>query len=406
MTQDQNTTSAGNARLPLWAAVVLPILALALTVGLFLISNPMAVFRGNLPPLEDLSIQRVKVVQGGFEVTVYNDAPQPVTVSQVLVDDAYWNFTAEPSATIPRLGKATLHIPYPWVENEAHFITLITPAGATFEAEVPLATPLPGFGWRQFTAYGLIGVFVGVVPVILGMLWFPALQQLDRRWLESVLALTVGLLVFLLMDTFLEALELAREIPDFFQGIPLAIFVALLTWFLLLAVGSQRGRDRSSAGGQSGLYLAALIALGIGLHNMGEGLAIGAAFATGEAALGSFLVIGFMLHNVTEGIGISAPLLSGGDDTQAPRLMTFLWLALLAGVPASIGAWIGGFAFSPILATVFFGIGLGAIWQVIVEVVQLMADRVRRRDGSLFTWPNLAGFTLGVLVMYLTAFLT
>lgn len=393
--------------LPIWAAVSLPILALVATLVLFLVTNPMAVFQEDLPPVEDLSIQRVEVVRGGFKVTVFNDSPNPVTVSQVLVDEAYWKFRAQPSATLPRLGKATLHIPYPWVEYEAHVITLITPAGMTFEAEVPLATPLPGVGWRQFTAYGLIGVFVGIVPVVLGMLWFPALQQLNQEWLDAVLALTVGLLVFLLLDTFLEALELARELPQFIQGIPMAIFSGLLTWLLLLAVGSRSGSGRSSAD-NSGLYLAGMIALGIGLHNMGEGLAIGAAFATGEAALGSFLVIGFMLHNITEGIGISAPLLSARGDKgrKSPRLLTFLWLALLAGAPASLGAWVGGFAFSPMLATVFFGVGMGAIWQVIVEVVQLMKSRAERREVPLFTWANLAGFSLGILVMYLTAFLT
>lgn len=410
MSQHTNKTSQKGTALPLWAVVLIPVIGLVVTAALFLVADPMATFQRDLPPIEELSIQRIKVEGDGFHVVVYNDGPQPVTISQVLVDDAYWQFGAEPSATIPRLGKADIHVPYPWVEYEAHEVTLVTPAGATFSEEVPLATPLPGFGWGQFGAYGLIGFFVGVVPVALGMLWFPALRRLDRRWLESVLALTVGLLVFLLLDTFLEALELAREIPDFFQGIPLAVFVGLLTWFLLMAVESRQGGEGVGAGGRSGLYLAGLIALGIGLHNMGEGLAIGAAFATGEAALGSFLVIGFMLHNVTEGIGIAAPLLPSGSGQEkegtVPGWTSFLWLTLLAGVPASIGAWIGGFAFSPVLATVFFGVGMGAIWQVIVDVAQLMLDRARRQDRSLFTWPNLAGFTIGILVMYLTAFLT
>jgi len=403
----QTNTQQGN-RLPLWAAITLPLLALLVTALLFAVADPIAVFRRDQPPIEELSIQRIKVREDGFHVIVYNDAPNPVTISQVLVDDAYWTFEAQPTNTIPQLGKARIHIPYPWVEFEAHEVTLVTPAGATISEVVSLATPLPGFGWRQFNAYGIIGIFVGVIPVALGVLWFPALKKLDRKWLEAVLALTVGLLVFLLLDTFLEAVELARDIPNFFQGIPLALFAALLTWFVLLAIGSRQDKEKSSSAGHAGLNLAGLIALGIGFHNLGEGLAIGAAFATGEAALGSFLVIGFMLHNITEGIGIAAPLLpaGSGEEGSTPGILTFVWLVMLAGVPASIGAWIGGFAFSPILATVFFGIGIGAIWQVIVDVSQLMIDRARRRDTTLFSWTNLLGFSLGILVMYLTGFLT
>jgi len=408
MSETMNTNTQKQNHFPLWAAITLPVLALLVTALLFAAADPMAVFRRDLPPIEELSIQRIKVEEDGFHVIVYNDAPNPVTVSQVLVDDAYWAFEAKPSNTIPQLGKVNIHIPYPWVEFEAHEVTLITPAGATISEEVPLATPLPGFGWRQFSAYGVIGVFVGIIPVALGVLWYPALRKLDRTWLEAVLALTVGLLVFLLLDTFLEALELAREVPNFFQGIPLAIFAALLTWFVLLVIGSRQDKERSTSASGSGRYLAGLIALGIGFHNLGEGLAIGAAFATGEAALGSFLVIGFMLHNITEGIGIAAPLLPSrsGTESRTPGVLTFVWLVLLAGAPASIGAWIGGFAFSPVLATVFFGIGIGAIWQVIVDVSRLMMDRAHRRETTLFTWRNLVGFSLGMLVMYLTGFLT
>ncbi|MDZ7844977.1 MAG: hypothetical protein U5K99_09275 [Anaerolineales bacterium] len=403
----ENTTIKKSG-LSLGLKIALPVLALILTLALFVFTDPTAVFQRGLPPVEDLTITRVEVVEGGFRVQVYNDGPDPVEIAQVLVDEAYWQFTVNPDAVVPPLGSREVFIPYPWVRYEAHVVTLLTPAGMTFSAEVPLAAPLPGFGWNQFWAYGLIGVFVGVVPVILGMLWFPALRQLDRRWLEAVLALTLGLLVFLLLDTFLEALELAREIPEFFQGVPLAVLTGMLTWLLLEAVGSGSGKNAS--GERSGLYLAGLIALGIGIHNMGEGLVIGAAFAAGESALGTFLVVGFMLHNITEGVGIAAPLLpADGEEGGArgvPGVLTFLWLALLAGAPASIGAWIGGFAFSPVLATLFFGVGLGAIWQVILAVGGLLVRRAEQRESPVFSWPNLAGFTLGVLVMYLTGFLT
>jgi zinc transporter ZupT len=239
------------------------------------------------------------------------------------------------------------------------------------------------------------------------------MKQMGRKWLGAILALTLGLLVFLLIDTLLEAFEVAAALPGAFQGVPLVLFSALLTWLALLAIG---GHQRKGAAGASparrGLYIAALIAFSIGLHNLGEGLAIGAAFALGEAALGSFLVIGFTLHNVTEGVGIAAPLVSGNKDEEAatgvrsgPTFLIFLGLALIAGAPAIIGAWVGGFAFSPLLASIFLGMGVGAIWQVLVEVTGLLKGYADREGTSLYSWVNVAGFLVGLGIMYLTALL-
>jgi len=403
-----------SSRIPLWVSALLPLVALALLLSVFAFGNPLALFTADLPPIEDLTFEQVRVVEDGFEVTLINSGPDPVTVAQVLVDEAYWNYTIDPSHTIPRLGRAELHIPYPWVETEPHEIVIITDTGVTFAGGVELATLTPTAGLSEFLAYGLLGIYVGIIPVALGMLWYPAMRRLGQRWMGAILALTLGLLVFLLIDTLLEAFEIAAMLPDVFQGVALVVFSALLTWLALLAVRS-RGGGLSKLGLTPGLVVAILIALGIGLHNLGEGLAIGAAFALGEAALGSFLVIGFTLHNVTEGIAIAAPLVPGAveEDSQAteerpskaPGFWTFAGLALLAGAPAILGAWIGGFAFNPVLTAVFLGIGVGAIWQVIVEVGEFLRRNADRKDQPVVTWPNVGGFLLGLGIMYLTAFL-
>ena len=420
--QDQPRPS----RIPAWVAALLPLVALALLLSVFTLGDPLALFKANLPPIEDLTFERIRVVADGFEVTLVNGGPDPVTVAQVLVDDAYWAFQMSPSPTIPRLGRAMLHIPYPWVEAEPHAIRLITSTGVTFDGEVELATLTPEPGMEQFAAYGLLGVYVGVVPVALGMLWYPTMRRMGRRWLGGILALTLGLLFFLLIDMLLEAIEVSQALPAFLQGVTLTLFAALFTWLVLLAIRNRGGQSRSQDPLQRGVRLATLIALGIGLHNLGEGLAIGAAFALGEAALGSFLVVGFTLHNITEGIGIAAPLLpslraqdqaatggapagkaSPGDPqgSSTPRAATFIGLTLLAGSPAILGAWIGGFAFSPLLANLFLGVGVGAIWQVIVEVGDLLRVYARGRGEGVVNWINLGGFVLGVLIMYFTAFL-
>src|SRR5215207_2588712 len=387
-----------NERGPGWVLLgLVPLLGLGVLLA-FIVLNGAGVDRTDRPPIEDLSVQRVALpTEYEFVLSVRNGGPEPVTLSQIVVNDAIWDFEAEPSSTIPRLGSATVTIPYSWVEGEAYEIVLITSNGTTFDAEVPVALLTPGFSADTFLRYALIGFYVGVVPVSLGLLWYPFLRRLGSSGMNFVLALTVGLLAFLVIDTLEEAIESATELPGVFSGIPLVILVVLLTLLGLLGVGRafRRGREEASRLGTS--YR---IALGIGLHNLGEGLAIGAAFALGEAALGVFLVVGFTLHNITEGVGIAAPILR-----ERPRLAHFLWLALLGGGPAILGTWIGGFAFSNLLAAVFLAVGAGAILQVIYEVTRLLLKDTGRSKSPALSAPNLGGLLTGVAVMYATALL-
>jgi len=177
----------------------------------------------------------------------------------------------------------------------------------------------------------------------------------------------------------------------------MVLLVALLTLLGLMASGRlfRRGREEASRLGTS--YR---IALGIGLHNLGEGLAIGAAFALGEVALGAFLVVGFTLHNITEGVGIAAPILK-----ERPRFVHFVWLALLGGGPAVLGTWIAGFAYSPLLSAIFLAVGAGAILQVIYEVTRLLLKDSERYKIPVLSGSNLGGLTAGIVVMYATALL-
>ena len=391
----EQTETIDTHRVPTWLLGVLPLAALLALVAVFALANPLANFSGAFPPLEELTIQRVLFPgPGQIEVSVINGGPDPVTIAQTLVDDAYWQFAIEPGHTLERLEKATIHLAYPWVDGEPLPITLITSTGTTFGVEVDVAVQSPVSDGQTFVSYGLLGFYVGVVPVLLGMLWYPFMRQIDRRWVNAILALTIGLLIFLFVDTVLEALEIAAELPGVFQGVPLVIFGTLLSVGVLMAVGQRRGKSTP-------LNVATLIALGIGLHNFGEGLAIGASFAAGAAALGSFLVVGFTLHNITEGVGIAAPL----TKAERPKLLTFVGLALLAGAPAILGTWIGGLAFSPFLAVLFLSLGAGAILQVIYEVGKMLSRDARQQEQPAISWVNFAALTAGVLIMYVTAFL-
>jgi zinc transporter ZupT len=389
------TESVRSQKIPKWVLAIVPLLLLIVLIALFIALNPLSPFTGAFPPLEELTIQRVLFPENNqIQVTVINGGPDPVTIAQVLVDDAYWQFDISPGNTLERLEQATIDLNYPWVDGEPLPIMLITSTGVTFDHEVEVAVLTPETGSANLLSYGLLGIYVGVIPVALGMLWYPFMRQIDRKWMNVILALTVGLLIFLFVDTLLEAFEIGEVLPGVFQGTPLIIFGTLFSFGILMAVGQRRG-DNTPVG------VATLIALGIGLHNLGEGLAIGAAFASGAAALGSFLVIGFTLHNITEGVGIAAPLVRG----ETPKLRIFVGLALLAGAPAILGTWIGGFAFSPLLAVIFLSLGAGAILQVIWEVSKLLVKDAQRQGQTAISWLNFAGLTAGVLIMYLTAFL-
>ncbi len=273
------------------------------------------------PPVEKVTIQRVTLPQPGvIRVEVINDGPQEVTIPQILVDDAYFMFSAEPSSTIPRLGRAVFTINYPWVAEETHVVGLITSLGTIFDHEIAAAVETPQPSAALFWQFGLVGLYVGIIPIFLGVLWYPFMRRLSPQAMNFILALTVGLLVYLALGTWLDANEFALELPAFVQGVPLVVFIAAITLGVLIAVGNIGKRNSSP------LALSYRIAMGIGLHNLGEGLAIGAAFAAGQAALGTFLILGFTLHNITEGVGIAAPIVR-----QNPGLKHFALLVLVAG---------------------------------------------------------------------------
>lgn len=384
-------------KLAIWA--LLPLALLGGVIWAFFAWDPTAPLRAGFPPVEELTIERIELSRPGEVIVhVVNGGPEPVTIAQVLVNEAYWQHIVEPDRTVPRLGRARVIIPYPWVEGEPLEITLLSSLGLRFTGEVEVAVQSPRPNGRYFAIFSLLGVYVGVVPVFLGLGWFPFLRSLRRAWMSFLLSLTAGLLLFLGVDALEEALELMERLPGAFQGGPLLATAVLLS-FLGVAVAQERGLARGSEAARL-LGLSYFIALGIGLHNLGEGLAIGAAYALGEVALGTLLVLGFTLHNTTEGIAIVAPLLRMGLP-RARLLLHLALMGLLAGGPTITGTWIGGFVYSDLAALIFFGIGAGAIFEVVYEVGRFLL----RTERSLLGVPQVAGLLLGLLIMYLTGLL-
>jgi zinc transporter, ZIP family len=354
-----------------------------------------------MPPVERLVIDRATLDANGIELSVLNDGPDPVTIAQVIVDDAYWAFTATNGQTLGHLRRTSLAIPYPWVTGETHLVKIVTSTGTTFQHEIAVAVETPRADARHLAAFTLIGLYVGVIPVALGLLWFPVVSRLGRTGIDVLLALTIGLLLFLFVDATHEGIEAASMLPGSYQGTALFVGAAALAYLSLEWFGGwlRARRSRAKEAGSAGWVLALLIATGIGLHNFGEGLAIGAAFALGEAALGTLLVIGFTLHNTTEGLAIIAPIAK-----ERPSVGSLLKLGLIGGLPTIAGAWVGGLLYSPTLAVLFLALGAGAIAQVVLQIGRQIgtSGTLAERFAS---GPILGGLIAGFVIMLATGML-
>lgn len=389
--------AAAPARLPVWAAGVALALLVALALGLLAVLGGGSLPDRNGPPVEEVAVERTVLRPGVIELTVRNTGPDPVQIAQVSVNDVFVDVTGGPEP-IRRLGTATLTLNVPWQAGQPYAVSMLTSTGLVLEHEIAAAVTTPTSDRGVLGLMTLLGVYVGVVPVLLGMLALPVLRRAGPTAVRVLLALTVGLLVFLALDGGLAALELGGRSGGAFGGAALVVLgagLAFLTLTLLDDVLRSR-RRRAATQGAPGLQLAVMVSVGIGLHNLGEGLAIGSAYAVGELALGAALVVGFALHNTTEGLAIVAPL-----TAERPSLLQLGGLGLLAGAPAIIGTVLGALVLNTELAAMLLGVGVGAIAQVVVQIVPTL----RARSGRLLDPATIGGIGGGVLVMYLTGLL-
>jgi ZIP family zinc transporter len=392
--------TARATRRPPWLAGLAPLLVLGLAIGLFVLLDAPGLDRIGVPQ-EELSVERTVLKPGEIQLHVRNEGADPVQVRQVIVNDGFAGFS-QSDDEISRLGGSEIGVDYPWIEGQDYEVILLTATGAAIDHSITAATETPGADLDFYGLMALIGIYVGVIPVAIGMLWLPWVRGVDARWIRFLLAFTVGLLAFLGVDALLEGTELAGEGAAAFGGAALVWLGAAAAFLGLAGVDSWlRGRRGAGDGGTGaaglGFRAALLVAIGIGLHNLGEGLAIGSAYAVGSLALGATLVVGFALHNTTEGLAIVAPV---ARDRSA-RLGRLALLGLIAGAPAILGAWIGASAFEPGLAALMFGIGAGAIAQVVVQI----APQIRDGGGRLLHPLAVAGLLAGLAVMYATGLL-
>jgi zinc transporter, ZIP family len=398
---EARTATGGGSTLGWRLAALVPVLLLALIVGAFAAtgSSITDLLGEGAPPADEFDIRRVEFDPGEIRIRVTNPQPDDLTIASITVDDAIVPFEVDGDRTLSRLRSSTIVVPYDWVEDEPLAVGVTSSTGIQTTAEVAAAVATPGPSVDGFFGYALIGALVGIVPVALGLLWLPSLRRARPEWLAAFMALTGGLLTFLAVEALAEALELQAVLPGALGGPGLVVLGVAISYLALTFLAQRLGSGGASRGGAlGGLALAMLVAIGIGVHNLGEGLAIGTSFALGELTLGTFLIVGFMIHNVTEGLGIAAPAAEG----RAPGFGRLAVLALIAGAPTILGAWIGGYLTSDVLGVLFFSLAAGAALQVVVEVVRYVA---RRAPGGLTSGYAVGGFLSGLAIMYVTGLL-
>ena len=347
-------------------------------------------------PLPEVTIEMVEFVDSEIQATVRNTGPIPVEIVMADVNDRIQPAAVEPDRFLERYETALVRIPFEWNEAEPYSIGITTEDGTRFEKEVEAAAQKLEPNAELFGFFAIIGTYVGIIPVLIGLMWFPFIKRLSKNKYHFFLALTAGLLLFLGIDSIEEAIEVTDDsLASSFNGILLVATVAIIAFLALYYSGEkliQRVKDSPYA---KPVAIALMISIGIGLHNFGEGLAIGAAVGLGQVALSTFLIVGFALHNTTEGIAIASPMAKG-----KPMIGKLAAMGMIAGAPAIAGAWMGGFTYSPFSAVIFLSIGAGAIFQVILVIMKWLQEENQNR---LSTAPIVSGFALGMIVMYVTS---
>ncbi|MFY3740524.1 MAG: zinc transporter ZupT [Candidatus Nitrosomirales archaeon] len=388
-------------------ALIMAVVPLFILSGvIYYLMGPGTSFLYTTQPLPDVTIENTVFKQGQIIVNIRNTGQEAVTIAQADINDRPWDALIKPSNVLPRLATAQLTMKYPWMAGVPYEIGVTSSDGTRFAYEVKAAAPTPELNSQQLSYFAILGSYVGIVPVIIGLLWFPFMSRINKQWYNFFLSLTAGLLVFLAIDALKEAFEITHNIASAFRGEVLIVTVTIATVLVLMMFSNRIAIKikTATAGAMEvktkvlyGLSLSYMVAIGIGLHNLGEGLAIGAAVAVGALALSKFLVVGFAIHNTTEGLAIIAPIAK-----QKARIMHLLSLGLIAGAPTIVGTWIGGFTYMPVASIVFLAIGAGAIFQVVYSIFNWM----NRQMESKITAPhNIAGFIVGIVIMYLTGLL-
>ncbi len=376
------------------ASGIVPFVVLAAMIAYVLGPGSALVNFGTALP--EITLERIDFVDKEIQVTVRNTGPIDVSIAQADVNDRIQPAAIEPDKHLGRFETASVRIPFEWNEAEPYEIGLTLDDGTRFAKSVEAAAHAMKPNFEMASYFALIGTYVGIIPVMIGLLWLPFIAKMGQGKYAFFLALTAGLLLFLGIDAIAEGLEIsAQGLAESFNG-PLLIATVVVASFVGLYCVSEKLVGRTGASISKSVAIALMVSVGIGLHNLGEGLAVGAAMGLGEVALSTFLIIGFAIHNTTEGFAIAAPM-----ARHKPMIGKLAAMGFIAGAPAIAGVYIGGFTYSPVAAILFLSVGAGAIFQVAASILGWISQDKK----GLVSAHTASGIAIGMIIMYVTSIL-
>src|ERR671919_654193 len=249
-------------------AAFIPLVVLAIMI--FLLFSPIfQSFINSGIPLPEVAIEKIEFREDPSQIIAFirNVGPTEITIAQADVNDRIHAAAIEPSKTVSRLSDAKVIIPFFWNPAEPYEVGITTDDGTRFSKTVEAAALAPNPDSQQIIFFAVIGIYVGIIPVMIGLLWYPFIRSMSRNKYNFFLSLTAGLLVFLGIDALIESNEISTDIVSpIFNGQMLIVIVITISSQTRSQVSQRQMQDLVKP-----LAISLMISIGIGLHNFGEG---------------------------------------------------------------------------------------------------------------------------------------